>query len=167
MKYTEAAIYNITGKVPLFYRPPYGDMDDRTRAITSALGYKLVSWEYDDMATNSGSLTNQQISDQFVGWIFKSSKGFISLHHDISPKTASVGLGILDWYSKQTTQFKIKPIGECLKQDWYRQPPVPSPSPKPIQSTPSPTPRPSDAFTTSMISTHLVIVSLIFSFYLL
>ncbi|RKO92976.1 hypothetical protein BDK51DRAFT_13140, partial [Blyttiomyces helicus] len=33
IKYTEAQIYNATGVVPNLFRPPYGDIDDRVRAI--------------------------------------------------------------------------------------------------------------------------------------
>ncbi|RKO83330.1 hypothetical protein BDK51DRAFT_2822, partial [Blyttiomyces helicus] len=51
IKYTEAIIYQTIGKVPLFFRPPYGDNDDRTRAIVAAMGYRTVVWNYDSQDT--------------------------------------------------------------------------------------------------------------------
>jgi peptidoglycan/xylan/chitin deacetylase (PgdA/CDA1 family) len=46
--YTEAFIYKTIGKAPRQYRPPYGDVDDRTRAIASALGFTAALWSHEE-----------------------------------------------------------------------------------------------------------------------
>ncbi|KAI9325659.1 hypothetical protein DFJ73DRAFT_868917 [Zopfochytrium polystomum] len=38
------AVRQVIGKVPRYIRPPYGDVDDRVRAILAAFGFKLVIW---------------------------------------------------------------------------------------------------------------------------
>ncbi|RKO91550.1 hypothetical protein BDK51DRAFT_3710, partial [Blyttiomyces helicus] len=47
IKYNEAIIYKNIGTVPLFFRPPYGDNDDRTCAIVAAMGYRTVICNFD------------------------------------------------------------------------------------------------------------------------
>lgn len=39
------AIFDATGQVPKYYRPPYGDLDDRVRRIAAdVFGLKSVPW---------------------------------------------------------------------------------------------------------------------------
>lgn len=44
---TSAIIYRTIGIIPKLFRPPYGDIDDRVRAIANALGYTVVFWTTD------------------------------------------------------------------------------------------------------------------------
>ncbi|RKO93988.1 hypothetical protein BDK51DRAFT_12828, partial [Blyttiomyces helicus] len=45
IKYTEAIIFYLTGQRPRYARSPYGDTDNRVRAIIGAMGYELVNWD--------------------------------------------------------------------------------------------------------------------------
>jgi len=44
LKWTETAIKNIIGVTPLYWRPPFGDVDNRVRDIATQLGYKTSIW---------------------------------------------------------------------------------------------------------------------------
>ncbi|KAJ3191504.1 chitin deacetylase [Irineochytrium annulatum] len=45
--FTAMAIYNVTGVVPRYWRPPKGDIDDRVRGIMSSLGLRIAMWNID------------------------------------------------------------------------------------------------------------------------
>lgn len=47
LKWTEKAIFDAIGVTPLYWRPPYGDVDNRVRAIATQLGYKTAIWTQD------------------------------------------------------------------------------------------------------------------------
>ena len=44
LKWTEKAIVSVIGVTPIYWRPPYGDVDNRVRAIATQLGYKTSIW---------------------------------------------------------------------------------------------------------------------------
>lgn len=46
---TAEKIANITGKKTNLYRPPFGEIDDKTMDICEALGYKVVKWDVDSL----------------------------------------------------------------------------------------------------------------------
>ncbi|KAF9570577.1 chitin deacetylase, partial [Mortierella alpina] len=47
LKWTEKAIFDIIGVTPLYWRPPYGDVDARVRNIATQLGFKTSIWTQD------------------------------------------------------------------------------------------------------------------------
>ncbi|KAI9193535.1 uncharacterized protein BJ171DRAFT_635714 [Polychytrium aggregatum] len=111
IKYAEAAIYNATGQVPNFFRPPYGDIDDRVRAIANALGYTVTIWSQDDLAadqdTTSAAIGQSLINSATSTWLSNSSASFVSLSHDITPFTSSVILGILQYVDANRASIKL------------------------------------------------------------
>ncbi|KAI8602153.1 putative chitin deacetylase, partial [Dissophora ornata] len=44
LKWTEKAVMDITGLRMKYMRPPYGDIDNRVRAVVKKLGYTVVDW---------------------------------------------------------------------------------------------------------------------------
>ena len=44
LKWTEKAIFDIIGVSPIYWRPPYGDVDNRVRNIATQLGFKTSMW---------------------------------------------------------------------------------------------------------------------------
>ncbi|KAG0224763.1 chitin deacetylase [Actinomortierella wolfii] len=44
VKWTEKVIQDVTGLKMKYIRPPFGDMDDRVRAVLREMGYKVVIW---------------------------------------------------------------------------------------------------------------------------
>ena len=71
---TQAAIGEWESK---FLRPPYGDMDDFTRAYAQELGYELVLWDIDPKDWSRPGVT--AIVDTVVG---EARPGAIVLFHD-------------------------------------------------------------------------------------
>lgn len=47
LEWTAVLIKDIIGVRPTYFRPPYGDIDDRVRSIAAILGMKPVLWNYD------------------------------------------------------------------------------------------------------------------------
>lgn len=136
-KYTEAIIYQTLGVIPLYYRPPYGDVDDRVRAIASALGYRTVIWTTtpprDDQATAAPQIASTVSS--FVQSWFVAQPGFISLSHDNSVFTVGADLQVLNLIKANGSSFPLKPqpIGKCLgvpPEKWYASGATPSPAVK-------------------------------------
>lgn len=79
------------GRVPRYWRPPFGDTDNRVRAIAKEVfGLTTVIWNQDSQdwtmdATPPG--TNlQRIQDDFTTWLNgPRSPGLIVLEHEITP----------------------------------------------------------------------------------
>ncbi len=47
LEYTSLAIEIVTGHRPRFFRPPFGDIDNRVRAIAKAMGLLPILWNFD------------------------------------------------------------------------------------------------------------------------
>ncbi|KAF7295871.1 Carbohydrate esterase family 4 protein [Mycena chlorophos] len=90
--WTVQLIHNSTGgRLPRFWRPPYGDSDMRTRAIAKEVfGLTTVVWNQD---TNDWSLTDSPpgtslsaINKSMTAWLTNATKtpGLIILEHELS-----------------------------------------------------------------------------------
>ncbi|KAG0229163.1 chitin deacetylase [Actinomortierella wolfii] len=121
LKWTEKAIHDIIGVTPLYWRPPYGDVDNRVRAIATQLGYKTAIWtqgfDTNDWNIPGGLATPQSVIDTFKTWLTKiptMSTGFIVLEHDLFPQEVDVAIkGILP-VAFATKGLTIQPIAQCL-----------------------------------------------------
>ncbi|KAK9717640.1 chitin deacetylase [Basidiobolus ranarum] len=89
---TEDAIVNITGEKPAFIRPPYGEADDRVKAIFRAMGYRNLLWNMDtlDWDIIAKKESPSLILDSFRSALANGTSlnahndpGFVSLQHDI------------------------------------------------------------------------------------
>ncbi|KAJ3010174.1 chitin deacetylase [Thoreauomyces humboldtii] len=131
IKYTEAIIYNATGLLPTMWRPPYGDIDDRVRAVAHALGLRTVVWTDSDGGPNrddgAADATEQTPAahDKAVAAVkswFTPQPGFISLSHDIDSFTTQVDLDSLDAMNAMGAAFplQMQPVGTCMNLPFYR-----------------------------------------------
>ncbi|ORX95348.1 glycoside hydrolase/deacetylase, partial [Basidiobolus meristosporus CBS 931.73] len=93
---TEEAILNVTGVRPAFVRPPYGEADDRVKAVITAMGYRNLLWNMDtldwDIVAKNESAT--LILKSFENALSKGTDlnahndpGYISLQHDLYIET--------------------------------------------------------------------------------
>ncbi|GJJ70977.1 peptidoglycan-N-acetylglucosamine deacetylase [Entomortierella parvispora] len=119
LKWTEKAIFDAIGVTPLYWRPPYGDVDNRVRAIATQLGYKTAIWTQDfdtDDWHIPDSATPQSVVDTFKSWLVKiptMQTGFIVLEHDLLPAEVNVSItGILP-IAYGTPGLTIVPIAQC------------------------------------------------------
>ncbi|KAF7352789.1 Carbohydrate esterase family 4 protein [Mycena venus] len=92
--YTTQLIHDSTGgRVPKFWRPPFGDSDNRVRAIAKEVfGLTTVIWNQDteDWSLTSGGTTAQIINASMTEWITgPKSPGLIILEHELSDQSVA------------------------------------------------------------------------------
>lgn len=110
---------NATGNhLPRWFRPPYGGIDNRVRAIARQFGLTSVLWDHDSfdwmMQSNEFSRTEQQIYDDVGEWI-RGGTGII-LEHDGHEKTVNIGIKVNEMIG--TNQMTIS---ECAGGSDYLQ----------------------------------------------
>ncbi|OBZ79077.1 Chitin deacetylase [Grifola frondosa] len=92
-------IKDVTGVTPKYWRPPYGDVDDRVRAVAAALGLQNCVEQLENIIGNATTIDT----------------GFIVLEHDLFQQTVDLATGyILPDALAHQPQFNIKPVIECL-----------------------------------------------------
>ncbi|CEI99502.1 Putative Chitin deacetylase [Rhizopus microsporus] len=117
--YTQKAIKLATGVTPRYWRPPYGDVDDRVRWIASQLGLTAVIWnlDTDDWAAGD-TATMQQIQNNYDAFIemgtngtFKDT-GNIVLAHEISNDSMTLAVNNL---ARISSAYKnIMNVATCM-----------------------------------------------------
>jgi hypothetical protein len=119
--YTMEAIKLVTGVTPTCWRPPYGDVDDRIRAIANALGLRTIIWKYDsnDWRVGTGNITNVTVDMNYQNLVTNatngtySSSGTIMLTHELNNYTMQEAM---KWYPMLMAAFqrRLVPIGVAL-----------------------------------------------------
>ncbi|KAF9959591.1 chitin deacetylase [Mortierella alpina] len=120
LKWTEKAIFDIIGVSPIYWRPPYGDVDNRVRNIATQLGFKTSMWTqgFDTKDYNIPiAATPETVVETFKSWLVNiptMKTGFIVLEHDVLPEEVDVAIkGILP-IAYATKGLTMEPIAQCL-----------------------------------------------------
>lgn len=126
--WTRQAIKDVIGVSPRTMRPPYGDIDDRVRAVCAAMGLTPIIWtgvgeqefDTDDWKIAGGTATG---TSSFAAWktivtqADTLNTGFIVLEHDLYQQSVDMAVGyIIPDALSHTPAFSLKPIIECLNQ---------------------------------------------------
>ncbi|KAJ3989281.1 carbohydrate esterase family 4 protein [Lentinula detonsa] len=124
--WTRKAIKTILGVTPTTMRPPYGDIDDRVRAISLAMGMVPIIWtrtpagvSFDtfDWEIPGGVVTSEASFTQFEAILGNASTledGFIVLEHDLYEQTVDMAIGYtLPAALSHNPPFTLEPIGQC------------------------------------------------------
>ncbi|KAG8774003.1 chitin deacetylase [Ceratobasidium sp. 428] len=123
--WTKQAIKDITGVTPNTMRPPYGDIDDRVRAISKAMGLTPIIWTSaggSDFDTNDwhvpSGLSSEVVLSSFETILTKANSlnsGFIVLSHDLYQQTVDLATGYIipDALARG---FHLENIISCLKK---------------------------------------------------
>ncbi|KAF8589024.1 carbohydrate esterase family 4 protein [Ramaria rubella] len=128
--YTREIIKDVIGVTPKYMRPPYGDIDDRVRAISLAMGLQPIIWTrnpttLDQFDTNDwkipgGLSTGPSSFTQFQNILQNATMlntGFIVLEHDLYQQTVDLAVGYTIPYAQQhQPPFSLKSINQCLGQ---------------------------------------------------
>jgi hypothetical protein len=121
LKWTEKAIKSVIGVTPIYWRPPFGDVDDRVRAIATQLGFKTAMWTQDfdtnDWKIPEKKATPQSVVDTFNTWLTKiptMKTGFIVLQHDLFPEQVDVALNGILPVAYATKGLVMQSINQCL-----------------------------------------------------
>ena len=119
--YTMRIIKEVLGVTPLCWRPPFGDTDDRVRAIASGLGLRTIIWSNDtddwDIKPD-GSEPTASIDAHYGSIISKgktpamNTKGVIVLSHELTDNT-------MNEFMRQFPEIKkayqnIVPLSACM-----------------------------------------------------
>ena len=110
-------------------RPPYGDIDDRVRAISLAMGLQPIIWtrgpmnnqfDTNDWKVPGGEVTAPQAVQSFLDILNNATvidTGFIVLEHDLFPQEVDLSVGyFLPAALGFQPKLSLKPIGTC--QGW-------------------------------------------------
>ncbi|EFI27941.1 chitin deacetylase [Coprinopsis cinerea okayama7 len=125
--WTKKVIRDVLGVTPSHMRPPFGDIDNRVRAISHAMGLTPVMWtrtpdnlvfNTEDFDINGGTATVEKVLHNWQN-ILQSvttlDKGFIVLQHDLFQQAIDVATGYIlpDGLAHQP-QFTIEPVITCV-----------------------------------------------------
>lgn len=107
------------GRIPAYWRPPYGDVDNRVRDIASKVfGVKTVLWNSDTndwKIPTEGKGPVEQIFDQWATG--PKTIGHNTLMHEI--RTATVEVFISKYDTIVNNGWKIQSIAEATNGDMY------------------------------------------------
>ncbi|KAK4684056.1 chitin deacetylase, partial [Tremellales sp. Uapishka_1] len=83
------------GRLPAYWRPPYGDVDNRVRAIAKGVfGLETVVWNQDtgDWAIgNDAAYTLSSVESTMTGWLTgNKTPGLVVLEHELNDNTVGV-----------------------------------------------------------------------------
>ena len=105
------AIKDVTGVTPILFRPPYGDIDDRVRAIAKAMNLVPAlwtsipddngdgvseQWDSNDWRVHGGTVpavANQVAFNTTLAKSLNLNTGFIVLQHDIYSESVDLAIG--------------------------------------------------------------------------
>jgi len=126
--WTRHAIRKVLGVTPTTMRPPFGDIDDRVRAIAMAMGMTPIMWtrtpsgaqfDTNDWRVAGGLVNGIDSYNTFQGILANASiinTGFIVLQHDLYEITVDLAVGYtLNAALTHNPPFILKPIGQCAK----------------------------------------------------
>ncbi|KAJ3900580.1 hypothetical protein F5879DRAFT_907174 [Lentinula edodes] len=125
--WTKKVIKDVTGVTPNMMRPPYGDIDDRVRNISIAMGLTPVMWtrinatatfDTDDFDVHGGLASSYGVLNNWQNIISQANEidtGFIVLEHDLFEETVQLATGYI-LPSAMNQSFDIKPVINCLNK---------------------------------------------------
>ncbi|KAF8637614.1 hypothetical protein AX17_002683 [Amanita inopinata Kibby_2008] len=126
--WTRKAIKTVLGVTPTTMRPPFGDIDDRVRAIALAMGLVPIIWtrtpsggvfDTNDWRVGAGQVTGLQSYATFQTILNNATlidTGFIVLQHDLFEITVDLAVGYtLDSALNHNPKFDLMPIGQCMR----------------------------------------------------
>ncbi|KAG0171060.1 hypothetical protein DFQ28_010566 [Apophysomyces sp. BC1034] len=130
--WTQKAIKQVLGITPKCWRPPYGDVDDRIRAVAWQMGMRTFLWDQDSNDWNMpgtaglGKITPDVVDSYFQKWVVARQKdqdkehGHITLQHENSNSTVAMSE---KWLPILQKNFKVMPIHQCLNdpQPYWEQ----------------------------------------------
>lgn len=127
--WTRKAIQEVTGVTPTTMRPPLGDIDDRVRAITLAMGMVPIMWsrtsaggtfDTNDWKIPGGKEDGVASFEAIKTLVTEASKletGFIVLQHDLYDSSVIMGAGYtLPYALNFEPKLNLVSIGECIRK---------------------------------------------------
>ncbi|CAE7177118.1 unnamed protein product [Rhizoctonia solani] len=79
------AIKKITGAVPAFVRPPFGDYDDQVLQVASSRGQIVTNWDFD--SGDAAGVSPAESKNQYSQLIASSPGSILTLNHETHEST--------------------------------------------------------------------------------
>jgi len=110
------------GRIPKYWRPPFGDVDNRVRAIAKGVfGLETVPWNNDsgDWAISTGQYTKAQVDASMSGWITgPKNPGLNILEHELNDNTINV---FMDSYPLMVSNgWNVTNVADAWGMGWYQ-----------------------------------------------
>ncbi|RUP43214.1 hypothetical protein BC936DRAFT_137467 [Jimgerdemannia flammicorona] len=127
LKWTEAIINEVCGITPKYFRPPFGDIDDRVRAIAKQLGFIPVVWDLDtndwQLETGNTLITPAVEDAAFQRWASLASQdahGHICLQHEHTASSVNEAIKNIPLLKRV---FTVVPVSTCIRDSYpYKEP---------------------------------------------
>ncbi|KAG9016121.1 hypothetical protein FRB93_011595 [Tulasnella sp. JGI-2019a] len=109
------------GRIPRVWRPPYGDVDNRVRAIaTHVFGLQTVLWNHDslDWELPQGPVTSAGLHQNYTLWYGgPKSPGLIILSHELTTQSVQGWIDAFPMIAQNN--WITKSIPDLFEQPWY------------------------------------------------
>ena len=127
--WTMKVIKETIGVTPRTFRPPYGDIDDRVRAIAAKMGLTPIIWttangvifDTDDWNIPGGRANGVSSLARFETILDTAEQldtGFIVLQHDLYQSTVDLAVGyVLPMALNESSPYTLKSLSQCLGWD--------------------------------------------------
>jgi len=119
----EQALQKITGVVPAFARPPFGEYNDLVREVATQRGQTLVNWDFD--SGDSVGKTAAESNQAYDALAASHPSTILTLNHEVHQQTAQVvvphAIATL-----QKAGYKLVTVAECLGRTPYQSVGAPS-----------------------------------------
>lgn len=121
------SIKEATGVTVTSWRPPFGDVDDRVRAIAHQMGLRTIIWDKDSFDWGlpspandfQGKRTNEEIDGYFEEWISDRKSGVDTIHGHIGlqHETSGVTVAVAErWLPQLQSVFNVKSVHDCAPE---------------------------------------------------
>jgi peptidoglycan/xylan/chitin deacetylase (PgdA/CDA1 family) len=138
LEWTARVIEHTIGVRPRYFRPPFGDLDDRVRAIARIMGLVPVIWNFDSRDFTIATDIELRAYQSAQNWR-QATSGIISLQHDLYAHQVVHVLPVINRILQAGMQ--IGSVADCLndRNQYVNGPPAPTrlpPAPVPTLNSP-------------------------------
>ncbi|CAE7229124.1 unnamed protein product [Rhizoctonia solani] len=92
---TDTAIKKITGAVPAFMRPPYGEYDDEVLQVAGSRGQTVVIWDFDSGDSTGASATKSK--NDYKNLVARNPNTVLTLNHETIATTVFESTGTMSF----------------------------------------------------------------------
>ncbi|KAF8752464.1 Polysaccharide deacetylase [Rhizoctonia solani] len=108
---TDDAIKKITGAVPAFVRPPFGDYDDDVLEVAASRGQTVANWDFD--SGDAAGVSPSESRSQYNKLIMSGPDSILTLNHETKQPTIE---DVIPYAIQQIKAkgYKLVTVAECL-----------------------------------------------------
>ncbi|KAF8693892.1 Polysaccharide deacetylase, partial [Rhizoctonia solani] len=120
---TDDAIKKITGAVPAFVRPPFGDYDDDVLEVAASRGQTVANWDFD--SGDAAGVSPSESRSQYNKLIMSGPDSILTLNHETKQPTIE---DVIPYAIQQIKAkgYKLVTVAECLGESPYQSTGTPS-----------------------------------------